>query len=295
MGALIPEAATILLALAALGVIGAACRDEAPTEIDREALARQALDDGQPKRALSEIGDAREGAALVLRLQALIALDEWGTFERLVATVPAGQAKDALMCLLASARRDVFAHRVCGASFDGAVIGRTLHDHARRALAFALETEKRRDEAEVVLRELARESPTGANHKAVVAFLERQGFVREAVAYLEGWLAASPSDKTIEFKLVQVLERKVRGDLLDKRAAEAEAAARRILALAPARAQVRYFLADALELKGDKTAAEAERALAKAAGAAPPVPVDVMPGMLPDGPGHPGHDGHDHP
>ncbi len=243
-----------------------------------------------------DVGNAKTGPGLVARMQALIELDEWGMFERLLRDVPAGPERTALLCLQASARRDVDGVKKCSVEV---VVGATLGDAMKRAHARVLETEHRRIESEAALRKLAAERATPANHKALVAYLERQGFVREATTYVEGWLATAPDDTSLQAKLVQLLERKVRGDLLEKNAPEAEAAARRILALDPKRAQVRYFLADALDLKGDKTGAEAERAIAKAAGAKPPVAVDAMPGITPEHPDDPHEhrngDGHGHP
>lgn len=265
----------------------AACGAEQRPPADPVVVARAALDEGLPKKALAAVGEAESGPALIARMQALIALDEWGTFERLLRRVPAGTDKEALQCLLAAARKDVVAERQCKRDTVG--LDPTLADATVRALGQVLETEHRPEEAEVTLRNLAKERPTNANRKAVVAFLERVGFVREAVDYLEAWLALTPGDRTLELKLARTLERKVRGDLLEKRAEDAEQAARRILALQPSRAEIRYFLADALELKGDKTAAEAERATARAAGAKPPVPVDTMPGMGPETDGDHGH------
>jgi tetratricopeptide (TPR) repeat protein len=269
----------------------AACGADKPLPPDPLVMARRALDDGLPKRALDHAAAATSGPLLVARLQALIELDEWGTFEKLLRTVPAGAERAALDCLLAAARKDVGAERKCRAeAIEPKVLDATLGDASRRALGRVLETEGRPEEAELELRRLADARPTNANRKALVAYLERQGFVREAVAFLEAWLAERPDDSSLEMKLAQTLERKVRGDLLDKRASEAEAAARRLLALQPERAQIRFFLAEALELKGDKTGAEAERAAAKAAGATPPVPVDSFPGL-----GAPGADDHPHP
>lgn len=263
----------------ACALILGACSSSSEPPVDHVALANKALDDGLPKRALLEVSKATEGPALIARLQVLIQQDEWGTFEKLEKAVPAGPDKVALACLLAAQRKDVDGEKRCRAAGATPSSDATLADAAERALGVVLETEHRREEAELTLRNLALKHPTNANRKAVVALLERQGFVREAVAFLESWLATTPGDKSLELKLVQTLERKVRGDLLDKRGDDAEAAARRILALAPERAQIRYFLADALDLKGEKTAAEVERATAKAAGATPPVPVDTMPGM----------------
>lgn len=266
----------IVTGLLAIG----ACGPEGKPPADPLTTARAALDDGLTKRALAAVGDAASGPALVVRMQALLELDEWGTFEQLLRSVPAGSEKAALTCLLGAARKDVVAERQCRTPMPG--LDATLEDATVRALGRVLETEHRREEAELTLRNLAQKRPTAANRKAVVGLLERQGFVREAVDFLEAWLAAVPGDPTIELKLVRTLERKVRGDLLEKRAAEAKQAARRILELQPSKAQIRYFLADALELEGDKTAAEAERAAAKAAGATPPTPVDTMPGMEPE-------------
>ncbi len=258
-----------------------------PPAVDPLARANASLDEGAPKRAMIDVGNAKTGPGLVARMQALIALDEWGTFDRLLRDVPAGPERTALVCLQAAARRDVDGVKKCSVEVT---VGATLGDAMKRAYARALETEHRRIESEAALRKLASEHATPANHKALVAYLERQGFVREAALYVEGWLATAPSDTSLQAKLIQLLERKVRGDLLEKNTAEAEAAARRILELDPKRAEMRYFLADALDLKGDKAGAAAEREIARAAGAKPPVAVDAMPGVAPE---HP-DDAHEH-
>jgi predicted Zn-dependent protease len=209
--------------------------------------------------------------------------------------------------MFAAARRDVTGDRLCRAR-GAEPASQTLTDGAIRAWARVAEDELRLDESELRLRELVKQRPTIANRKAFVAYLERNGFVAEAVTEVEAWKKAAPEDGSLSSKLVALLERKVRGDLLDKRADAAESAARRVLELDPKRAAMRYFLADALELKGNKTGADAERALAKAAGAEKPPAPDTFPGMVapgPDGkPGQPGqkpppgtghgHDGHDH-
>jgi DNA-binding SARP family transcriptional activator len=171
------------------------------------------------------------------------------------------------------------------------------------------EDELRLDEAETRLRAVIKARPTLANRKAFVAYLERNGFVAEAVVEVEAWMKVEPSDGSLKGKLLGLLERKVRGDLLERRADEAVAVATRILELDPKREAIRYFLADALEMKGDTAGAERERAAAKKAGATPPPAPDSFPGLdagpgatkpappgLPGSPGHghaPGHD-HDH-
>jgi len=245
----------------------------------------------------------KDGLGLALRLMALIELNEWGRVEGLVPKLT-GADHLAVKCMFAAVRRDVMADKICrerGPEPDNA----TLSDGAVRAWARVAEDEMRLDEAELRLRGLLAKRSTIANRKAFVGYLERNGFVAEAVAEVEAWKKAAPEDGSLDNKLVTLLERKVRGDLLEKRAAEAEAAARRVLELDPKRAAMRYFLADALELRGDKSGAEAERAAAKAAGATEPPKPDTFPGMVAPGrqppgqkqPGaHPhGHDhGHDH-
>jgi hypothetical protein len=117
----------VLVAAAAIAALATGCKGEAVgDEPDRAALARQVLDDGHPKRALKLVESAEAGPALVVRMQALIALDEWGTYDKLLRGVAAGPDKDALKCLLAAARHDVWAVRDCRAPFEPSVLGQTL-------------------------------------------------------------------------------------------------------------------------------------------------------------------------
>lgn len=254
----------------------------------------EALDAGAPKRALDALdraGAAEAGLGL-MRVQALVETDEWGEAERRIAKLdprerPVGD------CLLASAREDVRAEKLCRAA--GTPEEPAVADAVKRALARALSRDMRLEEAEFLFRELLKARATLANRRALIDFLEKQGFVKEAADELERWLADKPSDVTVAAKLVAVLERKVRGDLLEKRADEALAAGLRILALRPSKAEVRYFLAEAYVLKGDTAAAERERKTAEAVGAKPPPAVDSIPGgEVPAGQGHAHDHGHDH-
>jgi tetratricopeptide (TPR) repeat protein len=280
-------------------VAGVGCGEKSVTVVE-EPIAVQvakAIDEGAPKRALSLAKPGEKSSeAMGLMAVALIETDAWNEAEGVIRKLaPAERA--VLDCVFAAAREDVRAARLCEKVTHASP---TLADAGRRALAKALARDRREEEAELALRELVKRG-TNANRRALVDFLETQGFVKQASEELERWLAASPGDVTIVSKLVSVLERKVRGDLLDKRADEALAAGQRILALAPAKAEIRYFLADAYVLKGDSAAAERERKAAQDAGAKPPPSVDSFPGLeTPAGGGHDrGHDhghghGHDH-
>ncbi|MFO0749237.1 MAG: hypothetical protein U1F43_26775 [Myxococcota bacterium] len=258
-----------------------ACGTPAPTARDKVAEARQALAEGSPKRALPLVADEAAGPGLVLRVRAQIGTQEWGSVPSLVAKVPAGADKDGLACLLAAARTDVDAVQRCEsaarATFEDPVLG----DEVRTALAAAYETEHRPDAAEQALRALVSARPTRPNRKALVDFFDRQGFVKDGVESLEAWVASDPEDPTIKARLGQMLERKVRGDLLDKRYAEAEAAARRLLVVVPSRGEIRYYLADALAKQGKADEAAAERKKAVDAHIKEPPPVDSFPGMQP--------------
>ena len=269
---------------------------EAPA--DPLAEASLALDAGSARRVVTALAPLKErtGEALALELVALTELSEWGRVEAQLGKLT-GPEKDAVLCVFGAARRDVTADRVCR---ERSVVPKNpaLDDAAVRAWARVAEDEQRLAEGELRLRELVSKRPTIANRKAFVAYLERNGFVAEAVVEVEAWRTAEPQDPTLEGKLLGLLERKVRGDLLERRNEDAEKAARRILELDPKRQQIRYFLADALEQKGDKVGADKERAAAQAAGAKPPPAPDSFPG-LEAGPGHqkpapPGLPGHDH-
>lgn len=268
--------------------------------------ARAALDAGAPKRVLSALsaGPERSGEALAIELVALTELNEWGRVEAGRSKLT-GAERAVVDCVFAAARRDVTADRLCRTRASPATPSPVLEDAAQRAWARVAEDELRLDEAETRLRALIKARPTLANRKAFVAYLERNGFVAEAVVEVEAWMKAEPSDGSLKGKLLGLLERKVRGDLLERRADEAIAAAGRILELDPKREAMRYFLADALEMKGDKAGAEREREAAKKAGATPPPAPDSFPGLeagpgaakpAPPGvPGAPGHGhGHDH-
>lgn len=291
-------------ALLVAGIAVAGCGEKAADKRDPVTEASAALDAGLPRQALAALEGVGDTAPVVLalRLVAWSELSEWGRVEGKLGGLsgPEGQA---VRCVFGAARRDVLADKVCRERPP--VDNAALEDAAVRARAKVAEDEHRLDEAEKRLRELVAKRPVIANRKAFVGYLERSGFVAEAVIEVEAWWKQSPEDGSLEPKLIGLLERKVRGDLLERRADAAESAARRILEIDPARGEVRYFLADALELKGDKDGAERERAQAKAKGfEAPPAPntfpgfegVPGGPGVAPPGvPGGHAHDhGHDH-
>lgn len=273
--------AVTCVGLAAVALAAACGTPGAGSAPDPVAQARLALAEGSPKRALPLVESASEGPALVLRIRAMIGVSEWGPVAALVAKLPAGADKDGCACLLAVARHDVDAVRRCERAAATTFEDLALGDEVKVALAGAYELEHRPDAAEKALRDAAAARPTLPNRRALVDFLDRQGFVKDAVDVLEGWLAQAPEDRTLHARLGQMLERKVRGDLLDKRWAEAEAAARRILELAPGRGEIRYYLADALDGQGKGEDAKAERKRAEAEGHKAPPPVDAFPGMVP--------------
>lgn len=271
----------------------------APSPLDD---ARAALDAGAPRRVVAALASLpeRTGEALALELVALTELKAWGRVEAARAKLQ-GAERAVVECVFAAARRDVTADRLCRSRAGQAVASPVLEDAAQRAWARVAEDELRLVEAETRLRELIKARPTLANRKAFVAYLERNGFVAEAVVEVENWMKAEPSDGSLSGKLLGLLERKVRGDLLERRADDALAAARRVLELDPKREAIRYFLADALEMKGDTAGAEREREAAKKAGAKPPPAPDSFPGLeagpggaKPAPPGVPGVPGHGH-
>lgn len=247
----------------------------------RRNLAERELAHARPRNALALLDDAQGPGLLVLRTRALLALNRWGEAQRLIRDAPAGDA--ALMrCALASARADVSAERECRA----AVAAAPGDVPSRVALAEAVSALGRPAEAEVILRELVGETQAPEAWRALIAHFEGFGWVREAVAASEEWLAAQPADVAVRARLAELLLRKVRGDLLDNRFDEAATAARRLLEVDPRRAEVRYYLADALEGQGQRDAAERERARAREQGVAPPPPPDAAPGLpggLPSG------------
>lgn len=283
----------------------AGCSKDGPAPApakDPLSEARAALDAGAPRRVLAalESMSERTGEALAMELVALAELNQWGRVESARGRLT-GAERGVVDCVFAAVRRDVTADRACRTRV-GAAANPALEDAALRAWARVAEDELRLAEAETRLRAVIKARPTLANRKAFVAYLERNGFVAEAVIEVERWMKVEPTDGSLEGKLLGLLERKVRGDLLERRADEAIAAAARILELDDKRQAVRYFLADALEMKGDKAGAERERAAAKKAGAVPPPAPDSFPGLeagpgagKPAPPGVPGAPGHAHP
>jgi hypothetical protein len=288
--------------LAGLSVAPAGCGGgtaEAPPETAATAPAaptpEETLRAGQPQVALRLLRLAHGGAGVDLADRALLA--RFSERERVVvaaASLDTGHWEDAasairamqdprhaalLGCYLAGRRGDIDAARRCEATLATPSEGvePVARASGRFGLAVAREHDRRVDAAAEALRQAVSEAPHPRNQRVLLDFLERQGWVKEAIETLEGWRTAAPDDKTILDRLVKALERKVRGDLLEKRGAEAELAARRLIELAPARAGTwRYHLADALEQLGKAEEAARERAAAKASGAPEPKRPDAV-------------------
>lgn len=270
----------VALALGLVLALGVGCGgkggegEKSPEQRLREA--ERALDEGQAAVAMGTLGDAEGPGFALLRVRALLALKRWGEAERQLERAT-GPDVPAMRCELASARSDVNAERLCQEALAAAPKDVRLVV----AMANALGRMHRPDEAEKLLRDAVQQSGAAAARDALISHLERFSWVREAVAEAEAWYTLEPERPGLRPRLVGLLERKVRGDLFAKRPAEALVAARRVLELAPERAQMRYYLADALAATGDEAAAAAERATAKAAGVEPPPPPSGVPGGLP--------------
>lgn len=263
----------VAFAVAAAGCPGDRGEGDAERTPERRlAEAERALLVGRGGLALGALGEAEGPGFDLMRVRAYLQMKRWGDAAELAAKARGAEAK-AMACELASAREDVDAERRCRAA-----IAELPEDvRLKLALAATLDRMHRPAEAEEILRAVVTESGDAAARDALIRHLERFGWVREAVAEAEAWLRAEPDRDGLTGRLVHLLERKVRGDLLEKRGEDALAAARRVLELAPDRTQMRYFLADALELTGDSAGAAEQRAKAKAAGATPPPDPGAVP------------------
>ncbi len=264
---------TTLALVAGCGGRGDARQDGAAQRVQE---AERALDDGRAAAAVGLLAEADGPGVTLLRVRALLALKRWGEAARQVER-ETGPDLAAMRCEMASARSDVDAERLC----REALVAAPKDTRLVVAMANTLDRMHRPDEAERLLRDAVQQSGAAVARDALISHLERFSWVREAVAEAEAWYTLEPERRGLRPRLVALLERKVRGDLLAKRHGDAAVAARRVLELAPERAQMRYYLADALAATGDEAAAAAERAKAKAAGAEPPPPPSGVPGGLP--------------
>lgn len=249
-------------------------------------VAERALAEGDARRALGLVSGtdpdpARANVMLTLKARALVALTQWGEVESLAARIGDAAGKALVLCELKAARRDIGAVRACGDAITACeAAGRgAWADQARVAQAAGYEADRRYVEAERILKELVATRPTARARRLLVDYYARTGLVQDAVAALEAWRTAEPGAKGLDLKLALLVERMVKGDLLERRGAEALAAARRLRELQPAREEFRYYVADALELTGDAKGAAVERAAAEAAGAKPPRKATDVPGM----------------
>jgi hypothetical protein len=247
------------------------------------------LREGQPQLALRALriqpGDIAalrtlSEEARVTYTVASLDTGHWGDAEAALPTVESPAHRALLGCYLAGRRGDIDATRRCElavASTRAPGVGPVARASGQLGLALALEHDHRWDEAAAALKAAVAEAGDARNQRMLMDFYERQGWIAEAVATLETWHQATPGDATITDRLAKALERKVRGDLLEKRGPEAEAAARRLMAVVPAKAGTwRFYLADALALRGDTAGAERERAAAKASGAPEPKRPDAV-------------------
>lgn len=253
----------------------------------RAALARFHLREGKPRRALDVVGDDRSPSLAAIAVEAHLALRQWGTARRVLPHVEGAKAV-LLRCAVASASEDVTAVRHCEQA------RRDLGDSPEIlvSLARALERARLTKQAETLLREALAESPSEAMlHDALVSVLDRAGWMREAVVALEAWYALPDAPTMVRGRLVAALERKGRGDILQRRNEEAAQALERALEVDPAAHRIRFSLAEAYDALGRTEDGANQRAQAKAHGATPPPrPGAVRPGggrrlpLVPPGP-----------
>ncbi len=273
---------------------------EQPAPAASAPTPEEALRSGQPQIALRLLRKAHGGPGVDLSDAALLRkMTERDRVVVAAASLDTGHWEDASVairamqeprhvalmdCYLAGRRGDVDAARRCEAAIAAPAEGVEALARAsgRFGLAAAREHDRRVEEAAAALKAAVAEVSDPRNQRMQLDFLERQGWIKEAIEVLEAWRAASPEDKTIVDRLTAALERKVRGDLLEKRGAEAEVAARRLIEVAPARAGTwRYHLAEALTLLGKAEDAVRELAAAKASGAPAPKRPDAVREMDP--------------
>lgn len=250
----------------------------------------EALLAGQPRAALELLGVANKlepdvgsmnAQNRAVFIAASLDLERWGDAERGLALVRDGIEHGLLSCYLFGKRGDIGAEAGCREAIAKAATKPPsfVSDSAHLGLTVAIDLNNRVEKAELVLRTLATERPFNRNRKALVDFHERVGWMKEAAETLEVWHVASPDDVSIRARLVAALDRKVRGDLLEKRGVDAEQSVRRLMALRPDNGSYRYFLADALAMNGKTEEADKERAAAKASGAPEPKSPTAVPGV----------------
>jgi hypothetical protein len=273
------------------------CSGRAPEVPARSA--EEALRQGQPQVALRTLGvqpgDLTALKALterdrVVYIAASLDTGHWGDAEAALPLLDDPRHAGLLRCYLVGRRADIDAAKRCEQALAAGPLGEVeavARASGHFGLGVAREHDHRWDEAAAAFKAAAAEAPEARNQRMLMDFFERQGWIVEAIATLEAWRTATPGDATITERLLRALERKVRGDLLAKRGPEAQAAARRLMELAPARAGTwRYYLADGLALTGDTAGAERERAAAKASGAPEPKKPDAVreldPSAIPD-------------
>jgi thioredoxin-like negative regulator of GroEL len=239
----------------------------------RLALARYWWNQGRPDRVLQVTGEDPAEALVPIRTRALLTVRRWGEARRILRAYE-GPEKAALRCELDSAAEEIGAARRCLAALASSPGDHRLAASASRAL----DRDGRGREAERLLVDALARAPAAPElHSALVALYEANGWMREAVVAWRRWSDASPDDLGARSGLLRALVDKGRGDLLENRHEEAEAAFREILELEPERHEVRYYLADALEALGRGDVARSERERARAAGAEPPPPPAAVP------------------
>ncbi|MGM0574696.1 MAG: tetratricopeptide repeat protein [Myxococcota bacterium] len=231
----------------------------------RAALARRALEEERPRRALDVLGDREAPEHAALRVRALLDLHRWGSARRALEDVD-GDGAAALRCEVAAASRSLDAVDLCRRAVDE----EGPEPRVIVALARALERSRRSEAAEAALQRGLERHPDDPRLLGAAADLyEDAGWMRQAVDVLERWYART-GDPAVRRRLVDALGRKGRGDRGAGRHEEAVEALERALELAPERHALRYPLAEALEELGEAERARTQRETARGHGAQPP-------------------------
>jgi len=269
------------------GIVGSmllvACPEPRGAVAPQSANPEDALLAAHPRQALSMMGfdhgpdEALRAASEEIRVLFAIAsldLERWGDAEIIVPRVKDPVTRDLAHCYLAGKRTDIDGERRCRDALKAAeAAGRAadyLTDSAELGLAASVERNNRLETAAELLAALTKARPNIRNRKALHAFYDRVGWIKEDVVALEAWALEMPDDVSVKGQLIAALDRKVKGDILEARGQDAEAAARRLLVLDPDNGSWRFYLADALALLGKKDESAKERAAAVASGATPP-------------------------
>jgi tetratricopeptide (TPR) repeat protein len=177
------------------------------------------------------------------------------------------------ICRLKSRQQDIRATQVC----QEASSANPKDLLVVAALATALIRDRRTAEAEALMEKTYPDGRLDEGFlKAYLVFHNRQRRLQRIVKVLEENLLEAKSFPWVQHRLIQALQDKGRGDLLERRFGEASTAFRRLLELAPNEHAYRFHLATAYESMGKPEAAVEERLKARKAGATPPPTVDSV-------------------